>query len=87
MRDLDRSALYPTPRGHHSGVVILVVTLALILTRPRNVSEALPALFAILTNALIFVWLFRSEIRGAYTQVNESFVAENRRFSASQPAR
>lgn len=42
---------------------------------------ALPAVFAILTNALIFVWLFRADIRGNYTQETEPFVAENVRFS------
>lgn len=41
---------------------------------------ALPALFAILTNALIFVWLFRTDIRGVYVQVDESFVAEDGPF-------
>ncbi|CAN5133648.1 ArsB/NhaD family transporter [soil metagenome] len=41
---------------------------------------ALPATFAILTNALIFIWLFRSDIRDVYTQVDKPFIAENTCF-------
>lgn len=41
---------------------------------------ALPSVLAIITNALIFVWLFRSDIRGVYAPVDEPFVAENKQF-------
>jgi arsenical pump membrane protein len=42
----------------------------------------IPAILAVLTNFLIFAWLFRGDLRGAYEDKSPGFVAEDRGFFA-----
>lgn len=40
----------------------------------------LPAVLAVLANALVFAWLFRRDLRGSYEDKRPAFVAEDRAF-------